>query len=200
MSRVIESVIMPGGWHKPEKDRLGRDGITVRADTYRQLIAAIIKFRSDNIIPIGNVESELESWLCETYPHMCHQVYGAEVSIFFERGPSPIQEITDKLLQWLDSRIRDHSVNKLELQSEARRRAEICCSCQYNVNWNSNCGTCSEAVNRMSTILRFGNDVHGSDKLKACQLLGHENRAAIWLKNENVGSSPDLPNFCWARK
>jgi hypothetical protein len=200
MGRVVESVVMPGGWHKPEKDRLGRDGIIIRGDTYQGLLAAVLKFRADNLIPVGDVEAEVEAWLCEAYPHMCHRVPGATVSVSFVRQPSSLQLITDKVLQWLAGRIVDHTGQKLELRSEAQRRAGICEGCKYNVRWNSSCSSCAEAVNRMSTILRFGHDVHNGEKLKACQILEHENRAAVWLKSENVGSTPDLPQHCWAKK
>ena len=198
MSRVIEAVVMPGGWHKPEKNRLGQDmPQPVRADTYKMLVQAVIKFRADNIIPIGDVESDVEEYICSNFPHMCHNVPGASVTVTVTRGPSQAQTRTDRMLQWLDGQISDHSAEKLVLRSEAQRRADICRKCPYNVRWNEGCGTCAEAVNRLSTILRSGNDTpHGKD-LKCCQVLNHENRAAVWLPLSS--HDPNLPGRCWVK-
>jgi hypothetical protein len=51
----------------------------------------------------------------------------------------------------------------------------------------------------MSNILRLNNDVPRGDKLKACQILKHENRSAVWLKKEKIMRSNDVPNHCWAK-
>ena len=202
MSRVIESIVMPGGWHKPEKDRLGRDlSSPIRADTYQQLIQAVIKFRADNIIPIGDVESEIEAFICANFPHMCHAIPGAQVTVTITGLPTAhAKSLTDDMLQWLDSKIENHSLESLELRGEAQRRAEICLHCPFNVRWNSGCGACSEATNRMSMILRAGNDVPHGNKLTACQILRHENRAAVWMRREILGNSPELPGNCWVRR
>jgi hypothetical protein len=198
MSRVIEAVVMPGGWHKPEKDRLGRDmPQPIRADTYKLLVQAVIKFRADNIIPIGDVEAEVEEYICSNFPHMCHHVPGATVAVTVTRQPSEIQSRTDRMLQWMSGQIQDHSAEKLVLRGEAQRRADICRKCPYNVRWHEGCGTCSEAVNRMSIILRSGHDTVNGRDLKSCQVLSHENRSAVWLPISS--QDPNLPARCWAK-
>jgi hypothetical protein len=201
MSRVIDSIVMPGGWHFPVLDRTGKPlPSPLRSNSYQQLIQAVIKFRADNVIPIGDVEAEVEEYICSNFPHMCHRVPGASVTVEVKYSlPKQIVTLTDRMLEWLDSRIENHSIENLELKSEAERRAEICSRCPYNVRWNSSCSTCVDAVNRMSTILRCGQDTRPGKKLRACQILGHENRAAVWLRRSNLASSPDLPSHCWLR-
>ena len=202
--QVIESIVMPGGWHKPEKDRLARDmPEPIRASTYRALIEAVIKFRADNIIPIGDVKSEVDEYICLAYPHMCHSIVGAEVSIHVTHGPrSPAvsKTLTDEMIQEMDRQLTNHSSENLELRQEAQRRADICRKCQFNVRWNNSCGSCVEAVNRISTILRSGQDVVHSRELRACQILKHENRSAVWLRIDGRASNPDLPPRCWAKQ
>jgi len=197
---VIQSLVMPGGWHKPEKDRLGRDmPEPIRADTYKELIEAVIKFRADNTIPIGDVRAEVNEYICTSWPHMCHGVPGAEVTVTVSHGSS-VQSLTDRMIQWLDRQVENHSPETLELNEEAQRRADICRMCAYNVHWNSGCGSCSDAVNRMSTILRVGKALPHSERLRACQILGQENRAAVWLRREKLGNSPELPDHCWVKR
>lgn len=192
---------MPGGWHKPEKDRLGRDmSEPIRASTYSDLINAVIKFRIDNVIPVGDVEQEIEDYICGNWPHMCHDVPGAQVTVTVEHVSTSAYTLTDRMIQWLDDATEDHSIENLELRSEAQRRAEICLHCPYNVRWNDSCGSCSDAVNRMSTILRVNEDVPKGDKLRACQILHHENRAAVWLRLDKLGNSAELPGHCWVKR
>ena len=197
---VIESMVMPGGWHKPEKDRLGRDmPEPIRAPTYRALIDAVIKFRADNVIPIGDVKAEIDQYICTTFPRMCHQFEGVS-RIDIKSEPSPIRTLTDDMIQTMDAQLQDHSIEELELKQEAQRRANICADCQYNVRWNSNCGSCVEAVNRMSAMLRAGNSLPRERELRACQILRHENRSAVWLRMDKIKKNPDVPGFCWARQ
>lgn len=198
--QVIESIVMPGGWHKPEKDRLGRDlPQPIRADTYKKLVEAVVKFRVDNVIPVENAKQEIDEYICTNFPHMCHSVIGAEVEVSVDHHPSSYKTLTDQMIQWLDTQVEHHSAESLELKQEAMRRAEICLKCPYNVKWNSGCGSCSEAVSRLSTILRIGNDVPKGYKLKACQILKHENRSAVWLRPDKISKSLDLPQHCWAK-
>lgn len=202
--QVIESIVMPGGWHKPEKDRLGRDmPEPIRAATYRALIDAVAKFRADNMIPIGDVKTEIDNYICLTFPHMCHSIIGAEVTIQISHGPRSVataKTLTDEMIQTMDQQLTNHSSENLELRQEAQRRADICRRCQFNAKWNNSCGSCVEAVNRLSTILRAGQDVTHSRDLKACQILKHENRSAVWLRLDGIASNPNLPQHCWAKR
>lgn len=200
MREIIEAMVMPGGWHKPEKNRAGLDmPAPIRADTYKQLIETVIKFRADNVIPIGNAKADVDEYICANFPHMCHPEGSVSVEVYVDNKSSEIKTLTDQMLHWLDHSIDHHSIDNLEMRTEAIRRADICLSCRYNTKWNSNCGSCSEAVSRMSNILRLNNDVPRGDKLKACQILKHENRSAVWLKKEKIMRSNDVPNHCWAK-
>jgi hypothetical protein len=191
---------MPGGWHKPEKDRLGRDmPHPISALSYPLLIDAVIKFRADNVIPIGDVKAEVDDYICTNFPRMCHGS-NADISVTVDVPKTHMRTVTDNMIQTMDEQIKEHSVENLELKQEAQRRSEICRRCRFNVKWNTGCGSCREAVNRMSMILRSGNSVPHERELHACQILGHENRSAVWLKLDKIKRSPELPGFCWARR
>jgi len=202
-TRVITSMVMPGGWHKPENDRAGRPlPQSIRADTFWDLIDAVTKFRADNLIPIGNVLHDVEEYICKTHPGSCtHR--GARVSVQITTAPSApstAQTITDQMIAWMDSRLDNHSVDRTVVDADARSRAEVCRKCPMNIKWNTGCGTCVDAVGRLSTALRLGKDVPGGRRLFACKILRHENRSAVWLDRSLIGESPSLPAHCWARK
>jgi hypothetical protein len=200
MREIIEAMVMPGGWHKPEKNRVGMDmPEPIRADTYRKLIEAVIKFRADNVIPIGDAKADVDEYICANFPHMCHPEGSTTVEVYVSNDSNELKTLTDHMIQWLDRSIDQHSIENLEINTEAKRRADICLNCRYNTKWNSNCSSCSEAVSRMSSVLRLGNDVPRGHKLKACQILKHENRSAVWLKKEKIMKSNDIPSHCWAK-
>jgi hypothetical protein len=198
MKRVTTSMVMPGGWHKPEVDRLGRQFPTpIRAATYDLLITAVAKFRADNGIPVGEPQKDVDDYICSAFPRQCNDFASdASVSIAIPQAVT----LTDKMLQVMEKQLENHSEERLELKQEAARRADICRGCPFNVRWNTGCGACFEAVNRMSATLRIGNHVPRDRDLRACRLLCHENRSAVWLRLEHIGTSTDLPGFCWARK
>lgn len=199
---VIESVVMPGGWHKPEKDRLGQDlPEPIRADTYKKLIEAVVQFRLDNSIPLGDVKAEVDEYICTTFPHMCHYIENARVVITVGKPPPNRRpSLTDDIIQWFVRVLKDHSIDKLVTPDVAKQRAEICRKCKLNIRWNESCGSCVETINRSSALVRFGQDVPHGKELKGCQVLRHENRSAVWLKDEFLESDDSLPSYCWARK
>jgi hypothetical protein len=198
MKRVITSMVMPGGWHKPEVDRLGRQfPQPVRAATYELLIMAVAKFRADNSIPVGDPKKDVDDYICTAFPRMCHDFKSdASVTIAIPQAVT----LTDRMLQKMEKQLENHSEERLELKQEATRRADICRGCQFNVRWNTGCGACFEAVNRMSATLRMGRHAPRDRDLRACRILQHENRSAVWLRLDYIGTSSDLPGFCWARK
>jgi hypothetical protein len=202
-TRVLTAMVMPGGWHKPEVDRAGRQlREPIRADTFWDLIAAVTKFRADNLIPIGNVQHDVEEYICEKFPNSCVS-RGATAVVEIRVAPpavNPAQTLTDNMIGWMDKRLNNHSVDRIVIDSEARQRAEVCRKCPMNVKWNTGCGTCVDAVGRLSTALRLGKDVPGGKRLFACRVLQHENRSAVWLDKSLVETSPTLPGHCWAKR
>ncbi len=196
---VITSVVMPTGWHKPES------GLPepIRANTFDELIDAVTKYRVDNGVPVGDVLDDIEKYICEKYPHMCHNIRGAIVQVHVKHPPKIVNDrqlFFDRIVQWMQSKIRSHSIDKLELEPIARQRASICAKCPFNQPWSTGCGVCADTVNRLGGMLRIGRDVAGGRKLKGCQVLGHENRSAVWLRLNEIENSDQLPSHCWAKR
>lgn len=193
---------MPLGWHKPELDRLGRNmPQPIRANTYKELVQAVTKFRADNGIPLGDTKAEIDEYICTNYPHMCHKARAhVRIDVEVKARTDARLTLTDDMIQWLESMLVNHSMDQLELKSEAMRRAEICRKCPMNVRWNRGCGSCVEAVNRLSAILRYGKELAHARELRACRILRHENRAAVWLRKSRLGMSDALPSNCWLKE
>jgi hypothetical protein len=199
-TRVIEGIVMPGGWHKPEVDRAGRPlPQPIRAGTFDELVVAVTKFRADNLIPIGNVVQDCEDYICTNFPSSCIRVKGASVQVTMTRGPAatPTQRLTDDMLQWMDKVLDKHESDRLILPNEAKSRAEVCRKCPLNKQWNISCGSCTEQVGRLGTAIRLGHDTPWGKKLYACTAARFECRSAVWLRHPLEVKPDGLPGHCW---
>lgn len=200
---VVESIVMPRGWHKPEKDRRGVDlPEPIRASSYVDLIAAVTKYRVDNEIALGDVKREINDYICDNWPHMCHEFPADQVTISYQQtaGDVPPKTLTEEVLTWMSEATTNHAADDLVLPEEARRRAEICSTCPKNKKLPSSCSSCIEAVDRMSVVLRNGKSTPKDKKLGVCTVLSHENRAAVWLRKDKLRTSDQLPSHCWLHK
>lgn len=203
-TRVITGIVMPGGWHKPELDRAGRPmKEPIRASTFEELVQAVIKFRADNLIPIGNAAQDCEDYICNTFPNACLSITGATAQVTVTRGAASTetQSLTDAMIQWMDRTLDNHDESRLVLLSEAKSRAEVCRKCPFNKPWNISCGSCSEQVGRLGTAIRLGRDTPWGKRLYACRLFRLETRSAVWLRNpvNTLQTSVQKPAHCWVR-
>ncbi|MCK9587766.1 MAG: hypothetical protein M0Q93_00200 [Terrimicrobiaceae bacterium] len=150
------------------------------------------------MIPIGDPLADVEKYICEKFPGSCHSVPGATVQVTVKRGST--DKLTDEMIAWLDRALINHSQDKLVLKAKALERGEICRKCPMNVSWNRSCGVCSEAVGRLSSMVRAGQDVAFGKRLFACRVFKHENRSAVWLREQPPQeASGSAPAFCWAK-
>ena len=200
-TRIVQGMVMPKGWHYMQKLSMGREQ-RIDSHTCEALVQAIVDFRLTNQIPIGDPLVDLEAYVCTNFPHMCHSVAGALVSVQVSVSPtrSAPQQYVDYVVGWLEGQVRDLSPQALVLESEAQRRGVICERCPMNVPWKTSCGSCNDNVDRLATIIRQGHRLVRDAKLKSCKILHQENRTAVWLNESRLTSSPDLPGNCWLRK
>lgn len=208
-TRIVQGIVPPDGWTYPQVLKLS-DGTeiiaTIRANTCQELIQAIIDWRNENSVPVGSPVADLEAYMCQRAPHMCHGVLGAHVSVSVQvpsgDHTTPLQSFVDRIVAWLESQINDLGMHALVMPTEANRRADICMRCPMNVAWQTSCNRCTDNVNRLVSIIRHGQNLLLKDRrLKACRVLHYDLRAAVFLKDERVASlNPKLPQACWCRK
>jgi len=209
--RVIEDIVMPNGWHMIVRDSHGTElPEPIRGSTFRELLDNLVKFRVDNGLAIDTVQEDAIQYICGKYPHMCcpsnaHVMYS---SAAHSREPSQDNEsksklpLTAKMLLWLESTLENasnHNRDSLVSKSEAQRRADICRACPFNKPWNNSCSSCRDAASRLGTILRDGQDVIRGRQLGVCEIHGHDNRTAVWLKSAKFKPSTSQPATCWIK-
>lgn len=97
--------------------------------------------------------------------------------------------------------------SQLVSQEEATRRAAICATCLYNVDYRKPCGgVCQELVDLVGTIIG-GAGTEFDDKLSACACCGCSIKAHVWLRPEELKNGVNaeilakMPSeTCWKRK
>lgn len=196
-SRVIQGSVCPGGWHYKQV----WNGVThtVESDTYLNLLAAVQLFRHQNGITIGNVEADVENYICDNFPRQCRiggkgapitQIYGSAQNRFL-----------DRITQWI-ARIRgNNEAQSLVTGQQANQRSQACVDCPENQDWESSCGSCVQNARTLLGLMRQGK---GTDspyyiKLKGCQKQGWCNRTAVWLPRK-VLIDQGVPDNCWMKK
>lgn len=194
-TRVIQGMVMPGGWHYP----IGHNLPNITANTFKELVQALLDYRSANQLPLGKPVEDIEAYICGRFPNFCHDVAGATVVVEMS-GPvmtTESQSLVDNMVAWYESIMVNLSTEDIVLSSEAQRRAAICERCPLNVKWKTNCGTCNDNMDRLANNARFNQTLARDRRLKACGCLKHDNRAAVWMKDHKLRKSPDVHPNCW---
>lgn len=175
-------MVMPNGWHYPQGN------FTVRADTFEDLVEALIQHRLNNKIPVGDVVVDIENYVCSKYPRSCHSTMGNPVPL----NVSPSKMI-DSVMKYANE-MYGHS-HEFVTDTEANRRAEICRNCACNIAWENACATCVGHAKRLLAVIRQNRDVSQHSKLHQCQVTKHDNRTAVWIKNNKTHHK--VPSNCW---
>lgn len=193
---VREGIVPPGGWHYPENNTKihSQDG------TYRGLIKAVLEHRLANQIPAGDPETDVRNYICRTFPNMCQtpnqpQPQVAVAPPATAPNVSKLQQLIDDLLTW--GNVTARNVGQLELPEEAKRRADICERCEFNVKWEHGCSACVGNANRLFNLMRQMKNVPRHKKLYACGINRHCNKTSVWLNNKHMQRRPGTPDKCW---
>lgn len=196
-TRVIQGVIMPGGWHYLQN----HNGVQIRleAASHLELLSAVQLWRSQNGVMIGDVEKDVEQYICNNFPRQCRigsqatpipQIYGVAHNRFI-----------DRIMQWI-MKIRGNPKAQTFVPKEiANKRADICASCSENIEWANSCGSCVSNAKALLGLIRQGRDTDTPywPRLKGCMKNGWDNRTSIWLSKEALADQGS-PDNCWMRK
>lgn len=184
--KPINGIEPPGGHYYIQKWK-GVD-FRIDAETPENLVGAVIRFRLENNIPTEGTEGDVHEFTCKRVPRFCRGE-GLVVAPQFPRQVS----LVDRILDWVGS-VED---TKLHFRADAEFRAKVCLSCKHNTQWRGGCGTCVQRAERVLMSIRRGNDIPSiGEGLLGCNIHGHDNRTAIWLKN-NVKRKENAPKECW---
>lgn len=201
--RVIEGLVMPGGWHFEQELDSGQHQ-RIEGRTYRELVERVLMFRLQHIelVPSGTstkerVESDLLVWICSRFPTTCTGPRGELPQATVKAQPAytrPTNRIEDWIktlsgqdLEWID-------------QASATRRARICMGCHLNQRWETGCGPCNTNIRSRSLLIRGSHKTGFENQLRACLSYGFLLEVAVWLKDTYAQPRRTPPPECWKRK
>jgi hypothetical protein len=187
-------LVPPGGFHFVDAA-----GHRIEGPSYESVASALLKYRLDNKLPIGNPFSEVLDFVCNQHPHLC------------SRPKTPVMSVelplVSRVTQWVArmyQTLRGSDVTAMFVdQKTADARSEICAACPRNVPWmRGGCGTCMKETQHIAFTFRGGRKASRESNLRACSVAGHENATAVWLKIPHADPTEwkaHLPANCWMK-
>lgn len=189
MAKPIWGFTPPGGWHYYESD-VRLEGITLD-----NLYEVVTNYRAENHLPVGDVQGDVNSFLCSNYPTHCHGV--DMVAITSVVAQSRATELLNDITIWARNFMSSRNQHLLVSDDLAEQRAKICKTCPNNIAWKSGCKSCIIAADRLSTSLRQARDTQTTKALGGCRQLRHDNRSAVFFDRSHFTAPPDLHPHCW---
>jgi hypothetical protein len=187
-----EHIIPPGGFHFMEGEH------RIESHSYQALADAVLQYRINNKLPVGNPLREVFDYVCNNHPHFCTS------PTLPNQGSK--QTLASRVATWMAQLYQSSRSILIEFafveQGEADRRAAICAKCPLNEDWRQGCGSCRESTKQIGFTFRAGRKSKDEGGLMACSVTGQENATAVWLKAP-PSLSPEthnqLPEHCWRR-
>jgi hypothetical protein len=195
---IIDTVVMPGGWHYPQALSSGQT-VKITAFDFEELLKNILEFRMRHLDLCGAenarieaVRRDLKQYICANYKQNCADpITPSYTGLGVGEYHRPIDRSGDWLAQTANQRLEYVDL------ALAAQRAQICSQCPQNIRWATGCAPCNENVlirtQNLKGNLRTPYDRH----LLMCRTFGHINEVAVWLKDTH--SQPNLtpPANCW---
>jgi hypothetical protein len=189
MAKVILGMIPPGGWHYFDSDA------KLTAHSYEGLLKVVEDYRAENHLSVGDVEGDINSYICSNWPNFCH---GVDMVVVKSVHPESAQQsLLNDITTWARNLLNSKTVNNLVSNELAEERAKICKGCQHNKNWRGGCSSCIASADRISASVRNGRDTQSSTKLGGCNIMRHDNRSAIFFDKNKLSQATSTPDNCW---
>ena len=189
MAKVILGMIPPGGWHYFDSDA------KLTGHSYEDLLKVVENYRAENHLPVGDVEGDVNSYICSNWPNFCH---GVDMVVVTSVHPESAQQsLLNDITTWARNLLNSKTANNLVSNELAEERAKICKGCQHNKNWRGGCVSCVAAADRISASVRNGRDTQSSTKLGGCNIMRHDNRSAIFFDKNKLSQATSTPDNCW---
>lgn len=166
--------------------------------TFAGLLNKVIEHRKANNIPVPfNIDDIVESHVCSEHPDFCRD---KDVKI-----PKRDQQITLELAVRFTKTLFYAAGERVD-QVEAESRAEVCSTCESNVE-PIGCNGCTRGIVKKVISFVTGSKTTSKDsQLKSCRHCGCFNAAQIWMpvnalqKSISEEENQALPDNCWKKK
>ncbi len=189
MAKPIIGIIPPSGWHYFEGD------VRLNGSNYDDLLSVVEHYRAENHLPFGDVEGDVNSYICSNWPNFCHGV--DMVSVTSVHPETNTTALMNDIQTWAKNILYANRPIQMVAEELAEARAKTCRSCPQNVNWRGGCNSCIESTDRISASVRQARDTESSAVLGGCMLQRHDNRSAIFLDRDEFHKATNLPENCW---
>lgn len=187
-----------GGWRFPVSE-----AVTLTAPLKDLLIDQVTKWRIVNNVKIGNVEREIDNYLCGLNPGGCHPETKDRALPEHLEGN---RNFMDRVASWIAPRFESMPQGgyPLEADSVAEARVSPCASCPRNRVARPDCPACASAFDEANSKLRNLRPKPANCGAMYCSLFGFDNFTAACLPREIVEPDDELrgmsPGFCWLHK
>jgi hypothetical protein len=195
----------PGGWYyvQPQSGRIFKH---YAANAF---FAEIRDHRLAQGYPIEpDWMEQIEDEICRSHPEWGREVCG-RTERYGERRPislAAMQSFLNVMANWIFGIFRGREI--FVPQEEAEKRAEICASCDFNMNIAGSCGACADKLARALEMIGGNRHTRLDDKLGACALCSCALRVAVHipLEAQHAGLSEELKedfrrvDYCWKRE
>ena len=182
-------MIPPGGWHYFDSDA------KLTSHSYEGLLKTVQNYRAENHLPLGDVEGDINSYICSNWPNFCH---GVDMVVVTSVHPETSQQsLLNDITTWARNLLNSKTSNNLVSDELAEERAKICRGCPNNKNWRGGCSSCISATERISASIRNGRDTKSSAVLGGCSIMRHDNRSAIFFDKSKLSKATSTPENCW---
>jgi len=189
MATPILGMLPPSGWHYIEGD------VRINGVTYDSLIQNVEHFRAENHLPSGDVEGDVNSFICSNWPQFCHGV--DMVAITSVNPETDTMALLNDIQSWAKNLQQSQEPINMVTDELAEARAKTCRNCPENVNWRGGCSSCISTTERLTAGVRQGRDTASSAVLGGCKSMRHDNRTAIFIDKDQFLKATNLLANCW---
>jgi hypothetical protein len=189
MAKPIIGMVPPGGWHYYQSD------VKLTGYSYDNLLKVVETYRAENHFDGGDIEGDVNSYICANWPNFCHGV--DMVVVTSVNRPTATSELMNDVQTWAKNILNSTDPHPLVTDDLAEARAQTCRGCPNNVNWRGGCSSCITAIERITASVRQARDTKSSAVLGGCALMRHDNRAAIFMDRSVLQRATNLPENCW---
>ena len=189
MATPILGMLPPSGWHYIEGD------VRINGVTYDTLIKNVEVYRAENHFPSGDVEGDVNSFICSNWPQFCHGV--DMVAITSVNPETDTTALANDIQTWAKNLQQSQEPINMVTDELAEERAKTCRNCPENVNWRGGCSSCISTTERLTAGVRQGRDTKSSAVLGGCKSMRHDNRTAIFIDKDQFLKATNLPANCW---
>lgn len=193
--KLNKGQIPPNGYHFTVEP-----GVTLKTATYDLLVQEIIKWRTQNGIPVGEPEVDIDNYYCSRWPNYCQVTQNEEKVI------QKNINLSKQVNAWAAITMRETPMGGYALvdQNVAVNRCKICISCPFNRAWKSDCSTCTKATDTILIRLRQLRKIMLDESLLGCAINGFDNKTAVHLPLSALNLTEEklqsIPQNCWIKQ